>query len=136
KIYRTQLAFANGSYSHGGYVARNHLLACLNMLAVDCCVSPKGDLVVAVHSGSPDWGSGPAGKGKFYKIIPDKRPPPRPLLAWPSGRAEVRVAFDEPLDPQTIKGVAKDSVIEYGEHVRAGDRFEFLRPGYATVQQQ
>ena len=54
--------------SSAGYVARNHLLACLNMLTVDACVSPKGDLVVAVHSGAPDWGSGPGGKGRLYKI--------------------------------------------------------------------
>ena len=38
------------------------------MLAADACVSPRGDLVVAVHSGVPDWGSGPKGKGKLYKI--------------------------------------------------------------------
>src|SRR5262249_34969252 len=56
KLYRTRLA-----HTAAGYVAANQILACLNGLAVDACVSPKGDLVVAVHSGAPDWGSGPAG---------------------------------------------------------------------------
>jgi putative heme-binding domain-containing protein len=131
KLYRTTLVRAGTSY-----VARNQLLACLNMLAVDCCVSPKGELVVAVHSGAPDWGSGPAGKGKLYKIIPEKTSPPRPVLSWAAGPGEVRIAFDQPLDPPTIQGLTKEAVIEYGEYVRAGDRFEVLRPGYATVQQQ
>ena len=43
---------------------QNQLLAVLNMLAADACVSPRGDLVVAVHSGLPDWGSGPQGQGQ------------------------------------------------------------------------
>src|SRR5262249_26914042 len=51
KLYRTKLV-----KTEHGYVAQNHLLACLNMLTVDACVSRSGDLVVAVHSGPPDWG--------------------------------------------------------------------------------
>ncbi|HKB41281.1 MAG TPA: ThuA domain-containing protein, partial [Gemmataceae bacterium] len=131
KLYRTKLVPTSA-----GYVARNHLLACLNMLAVDCCVSPKGELVVAVHSGAPDWGSGPSGKGKLYKITYRNRQHPQPILVWPAGPREVRVAFDRPLDPALLEGLAKQTTIEYGEYVRAGDRFETLRPGYATVQQQ
>ena len=63
KLFRTKLA-----KTPSGYVAQNQLLAVLNMLAADACVSPRGDLVVAAHSGLPDWGSGPKGKGKLYKI--------------------------------------------------------------------
>src|SRR5262249_31774710 len=51
KLWRTKLY-----KSMSGYVAQNQLFACLNMLAVDACVSPKGDLIVACHSGAPDWG--------------------------------------------------------------------------------
>ncbi|MEZ6082172.1 MAG: hypothetical protein R3C56_42800 [Pirellulaceae bacterium] len=63
KIYRTQLI-----KTPAGYVAQNQLLACLNMLPADACISPQGDLVIATHSGSPDWGSGPAGSGKLFKV--------------------------------------------------------------------
>src|SRR5262245_45415483 len=62
KIYRTQLV-----KTPAGYIAQNHLLARLNMLTIDACVSPKGDLVATVHSGPPDWGTGPSGKGRLYK---------------------------------------------------------------------
>ena len=52
KLYRTQLVKTDA-----GYVAKNQLIACLNMLTVDCCVAPDGSLVVACHSGPPDWGT-------------------------------------------------------------------------------
>jgi hypothetical protein len=56
KLYRTALV----RDAVGEYVAENHLIACLSMLTVDCCLSPHGDLLVACHSGGPDWGTGPA----------------------------------------------------------------------------
>ena len=40
-------------------------LAGIGMLAVDCALSPRGELVVACQSGAPDWGSGPKGPGKL-----------------------------------------------------------------------
>src|SRR5262249_12514992 len=52
KLFRTKLV-----KTATGYVAQNQLLACLNMLTVDATVSPDGALIVATHSGSPDWGS-------------------------------------------------------------------------------
>ncbi len=131
KLYRTQLVKTDT-----GYVAQTQLLACLNMLAVDACVSPKGDLVVAVHSGLPDWGSGPSGKGKLYKISYTGRDEPQPTHVWSGGVGEVRVAFDRPLDPKRLVDLARNVRIERGAYVRAGDRFESLRPGYAAVQQQ
>jgi putative heme-binding domain-containing protein len=131
KLYRTQLA-----HTKNGYVARNHLLACLNMLAVDACVSPKGDLVVAVHSGAPDWGSGPSGKGKLYKISYTGQTLAQPVAAWAAGPREIRIAFDRPIDPSHLRDLARKTIVEHGPYVRAGDRFELLRPGYAVVQQQ
>jgi putative heme-binding domain-containing protein len=130
KLYRTALVD-----SPGGYVARTQLLASLNMLACDVCVSPRGDLVVATHSGGPDWGSGPAGKGKLFKISYTGRDEPQPVFAWPAAPREVRVAFDRPLEPRHLKEIAK-ATIEYGKYVGAGDRFEALRPGYQAVQDQ
>jgi putative heme-binding domain-containing protein len=131
KLYRTQLG-----HTKEGYVARNHLLACLDMLAVDACLSPKGDLVVAVHSGAPDWGSGPGGKGKLYKISYTGKSLAQPVAVWAAGPREVRIAFDRPLDPTHLRDLARKTMVEHGPFVRAGDRFEVLRPGYAVVQQQ
>jgi putative heme-binding domain-containing protein len=131
KLYRTQLV-----RTAGGYVARNNLLACLNMLAVDACVSPGGDLVVAVHSGAPDWGSGPTGRGKLYRISYRGQGQPQPILAWAAGPREVRIAFDAPLDPAQLHDLARRTSIEYGKYVYPGDRFESQRPGYAVVQRQ
>ncbi|HEV3263555.1 MAG TPA: ThuA domain-containing protein [Gemmataceae bacterium] len=131
KLWRTKLV-----KTPAGYVAQTQLLACLNMLAVDACVSPKGELVVAAHSGLPDWGSGPEGKGKLFKIIYADRQLAQPVLAWAAGPREVRVAFDRPLDPRHLQDLARHVTIEYGRYVRAGDRFESLRPGYEVVKQQ
>jgi putative heme-binding domain-containing protein len=129
KLYRTQLVKAEA-----GYVAKSQLFACLSMLTIDCCLSPAGDLVVACHSGGPDWGSGPTGKGKLFKIRYTDREHPQPVLVYPSGPREVRVEFDRPVDPQLLHDVVAQSKLTAGKFVRAGDRFETLWPGYAVVQ--
>jgi putative heme-binding domain-containing protein len=131
KLYRTQLV-----KTAGGYVARNNLLACLDMLAVDACVSPRGDLIVAVHGGEPDWGNGPTGHGKLYQIHYSGANRPQPVLAWAAGPREVRIAFDGPLDTESLRGLAQRTTIEYGNYVYPGDRFESKRPGYEAVQRQ
>lgn len=132
KLYRTELARTES----GHYVARNQLLARLSMLTVDCCISPRGDLLVACHSGGPDWGTGPTGKGKLFAIRHTDRQAPQPVATWAAGPQEVRVAFDLPLDPAHLKNLAAQTKITYGEFVSAADRFETLRPGYAVVQAQ
>jgi len=131
KLYRTELV-----KTPVGYVARTQLLACLNMLAIDCCIAPDGSLVVACHSGGPDWGSGPNGKGKLFKITYTDADHPQPVLAWPNGSREVRVEFDRPVDPQLLHSVLRQVKLTAGRFVRAGDRFESLWPGYAIVQMQ
>lgn len=131
KLYRTQLV-----KTESGYVARNQLIACLNMLAVDSCISPDGSLVVACHGGGPDWGNGPTGKGKLFKISYSDRDHPQPLFAWPAGPREVRIEFDRPVDPQLLPNLLTQTKITAGKYVRAGDRFESLWPGYAVVQVQ
>lgn len=131
KLYRTKLA-----KTRTGYVADNRLIACLDMLTVDSCVTREGDLVVAVHSGGPDWGSGPGGEGKLYKVRYQNPDVPQPVATWASARDEVRIAFDLPLDPEQLRGLAEATEITYGPHVRAGDEFESLRPGYEVVGRQ
>jgi putative heme-binding domain-containing protein len=131
KLYRTRLV-----KTEHGYLATNQLLACLNMLTVDCCVSPKGDLVVACHSGGPDWGSGPGGKGKLYKIRYDGKDLAQPVAVWPSAPDEVHVQFDRPLDPAALRNLTGETELTAGAYVRAGDEFESLRPGYDAVRLQ
>lgn len=131
KLYRTHLAKVRGEY-----VARNDLIANAGMLLVDACVGGDGSLVVAAHSGAPDWGSGPQGDGKLFKVRYVGRGLPQPSLAWSSGPREVRVAFDRPLDPAAIGDLTKGIPIEYGAAVAPADRFETLRPGYAVVAMQ
>lgn len=131
KLFRTKLA-----RTPSGYVARNQLFAVMYMLPADACVSPKGDLVVAAHGGLPDWGDGPKGRGKLFKIVSSEREIPRPLFAWPSGPREVRVAFDQPIDPSALKHLGERASLEYGQAVSPGDRFESLRPGYEAVGRQ
>lgn len=131
KLYRTELV-----PSTGGYVARTSLLAALQMLTVDACVGPAGELLVACHSGGPDWGSGPTGKGKLYKIRYADGEHPQPALIWATGPREVRVEFDRPVEPSLLKETAAVARLEGGPFVRAGDRFETLLPGYAVVQLQ
>ena len=131
KLYRTQLV-----KSTMGYVARTHLLGNVSLLTIDACVGPQGELVVTCHSGGPDWGTGPSGKGKLFKITYTDRDHPQPVLAWPVGPREVRVEFDRPLDPQMLQDAGRLSKLTAGAAVRAGDRFETFWPGYAVVQAQ
>ena len=131
KIWRTRLA-----QSQAGYVAESQLLACLQLLTVDCCISPKGDLVVACHSGPPDWGTGPLGPGQLFKISNRSQTLPCPVAVWANSPGEIQIAFDHPLDPRQVQGLAQRVEIQYGTHVRAGDRYEHLTPPYAIVGQQ
>ena len=132
KLYRTKLARTGEEY-----VGQNQIIGATNMLPADACVAPDRSLVIAVHSGGPDWGSGPSGEGKLYKVTYEERDDaPIPALVWAESPREVRIAFDRPIDPATLKDLAKRIAIDGGEFVGAGDRFESFRPGYAVVERQ
>lgn len=131
KLWRTKLVT-----TEHGYVAASQLIACLQMLTADVCSSPTGDLVVACHSGGPDWGTGPSGHGKLFKIRYADRDTPQPAHTWCQTPREVRIAFDRALDPASLAGLREKMSIEYGRFVTAGDRLENLRPGYAVVAMQ
>jgi len=132
KIFRVPLV-----KTPGGYVGTAQTIARLSMLTVDLTISPQGALYVTCHSGPPDWGTGPRGEGKIFKIIYQESATPLALAASPSGPTEVRVAFDKPLHADVASAVAGgQSIIEFGEYVSAGDRFEVLKPPYAVVKQQ
>ncbi|HEV8541914.1 MAG TPA: ThuA domain-containing protein, partial [Verrucomicrobiae bacterium] len=131
KLWRTKLV-----KTATGYVAQSQLIASLPTLTVDACVSPKGNLVIATHSGEPDWGSGPNGSGRLYKISYEGKDLPQPVAVWASAPSEIRMAFDRPLDPAFLKDLKKRIEITQGKYVTAGDRFETKRPGYAVVYSQ
>ena len=131
KIWRTKLVNTSA-----GYVARNSLIACLSMLTIDAITTPKGDLLVACHSGSPDWGTGPKGKGSLFRIRYTDTSAPQPAFAYAVSPTEFRIAFDRPLDLEQFKNLTSRSDITMGTHVAAGDRFESMRPGYQVVKDQ
>ncbi len=131
KLFRTALV-----KTASGYVAQNQLIGCLTMLTIDALPTPRGDLLVCCHSGQPDWGSGPEGKGKLFLISYTDKTAPQPVFACASSPTEVEVVFDRPLDPAQFKSLAARSAISMGRYVTAGNRFESFHPGYDAVQRQ
>ncbi len=130
-LYRTKLA-----RTAAGYVARNELFARLGLLAVDCALSPRGDLVVCCHTGKPDWGNGPKGAGRIFKFTHTGQTTPQPVLTWAASETETVIAFDQPLSASAVEQLAARTRIEFGRYVAAGDRLETIRPGYKVVQLQ
>lgn len=149
KIWRVRLV-----KTANGYVGKAFTFARLSMLTVDVAISPRGELYVCCHSGDPDWGTGPQGQGRIFKISFSDRTAPQPLAAWAESPTEVRVRFDRPFDSGVLRAfhavkpgtgssetdraekTPESALIEFGEYVTAGDRFEVLKPPYAVVGQQ
>ena len=131
KIWRTKLV-----KTAAGYVAQNNLIACLSMLTVDAVPTPQGDLLVACHSGAPDWGTGPQGKGRLFKISYTDKTAPQPVLAYVPSSTTAKVIFDRRLKSQNFSSFAKASSVSVGRYVTAGERFETIRPGYQVVKLQ
>lgn len=131
KLFRTELV-----KSQSGYVARNSVIACLNQLTIDSCVSPDGALLVACHSGPPDWGTGPQGIGSLYKIEYLERQVPQPTAVWARTEREIAIAFDRELETDYLSLLRESIKLESGVYNSAGDRFEKLAPPYAVVQRQ
>ncbi len=129
KIWRTKLV-----KSAAGYVATTELLACVNQLAVDVTQTLRHSLLVATHSGSPDWGTGPEGKGTILEIYPAESPATQAVATYFESPEKLRVCFDRPLAAESF--TAESTHLEHGEFVRAGDRFESIWPGYEAIKHQ
>jgi putative heme-binding domain-containing protein len=130
KIWRVQLM-----KTPFGYLGREVLFARLKMLTTDVVISPRGDLYVSCQSGLPDWGTGPKGEGKIFKITYNDGSVPLPVATWVANPMEVRVAFDKPISPQ-VTNMADGIQIDFGEYVSPGDRLEHLKPPYKVVEEQ
>lgn len=130
KLWRVPLA-----KTPAGYVGRPHLLASFRLLTLEPAIDPRGNLTVITHTGEPDWGTGPGGAGRMFKISYTDHAAPQPVVAWAEGPTDVRVAFDRPVGSDFLGDLTK-ATITYGEFVRAGDRFEVLKPPYAVVNDQ
>src|SRR5215467_2168541 len=100
KIWRVRLV-----KTPHGYVGKEFMIARLSMLTIDLAISPHGDLYVCCHSGQPDWGTGPNGEGKIFKISYTDPKAPQPLIAWASEPMETRISFDKPIDPSVTNGM-------------------------------
>ena len=131
KIYRTKLV-----KSAAGYVAHNEIIAALNQLTIDVTLSPRGTLLVATHSGAPDWGTGPEGKGLIFEIAAVAEPVPQPVLTWSEAPGVFRVSWDRAPAPEAARAMPAGAGITRGLYVRAGDRHETMWPGYEVVKRQ
>lgn len=130
KIWRVRLV-----KTPHGYVGQSHLIARLDLLTLDLAISPQGDLYVCCHSGSPDWGTGPQGDGRIFRIRYTDPQAPQPVAIRAVGKDLVQIDFDRPVDPTVTNGLAGGS-IRFGAYVSAGDELETLKPPYAVVDQQ
>jgi len=130
KLWRTKLA-----KTAAGYVAQTQLIARCGLLVVDCAISPKGDLVVCCHTGKPDWGNGPKGEGRIFKISYTDKYIPQPVLAWARSETETVMAFNREIESNR-RVVTAQIKMESGRYVSAADRLETIRPPYAVVAMQ
>jgi putative heme-binding domain-containing protein len=131
KLWRTKLV-----KTPSGYVGQTELFACLRMLTLDAMPTPQGDLLITCHSGEPDWGTGPEGKGKLFRISYSDPSAPQPVFAYAASPTEFRVVFDRALDPLQFTNLVGLAAIDMGKYVTAGNRFEPFHPGYPAVQRQ
>lgn len=132
KIWRVKLV-----KTAAGYVAKSDLIVCLAYLTIDAVPTPEGDLLVACHTGKPDWGTGPQGKGKLFKISYTGKAVPQPVLAYCESATETRVVFDRLLAAAGLWDDLKHQcTMAMGRYVTAGERFESFRPGYQVVKNQ
>ncbi len=131
KIFRTKLVKTDA-----GYVAKNETVAQLQRIIIDQAVSPVGALAVTLHSGAPDWGSGPTGAGELWKIMPLAKGTPQPVVTWSASPTELRVTFDTPLAEPALDALQGRVSVTQGRYVEAGDRFETMRPDYQVVKDQ
>jgi len=138
KLWRTSLA-----KTAAGYVARSQLIADFGLLTVDCTISPRGELLVSCHTGKPDWGNGPNGAGRLFKISVAPQVP-QAVLAWAESPTRTVIAFDRAVSEKASEKASENLATTLAQHPQmlggrwldAGERREAMRPGYAVVKRQ
>jgi putative heme-binding domain-containing protein len=130
KLWRVRLV-----KTEHGYVGKEFLIARLSMLTTDVAISPKGDLYVSCHSGLPDWGTGPNGEGRIFRIRYTDREAPQPVFAWGGLDGIAFLAFDRKLDGALTNELV-GLPVSHGKFQSAADRLETLKPPYQSVNSQ
>jgi putative heme-binding domain-containing protein len=131
KLWRTSVV-----KTAAGYVASNQLIANVGLLAVDCAISPTGDLLLCCHTGKPDWGNGPQGEGRLFKITYQQKDQAQPVLSWAASETETIITFDREIGAEAWADLSARASIDAGRYVEAGHHLETMRPGYQVVQMQ
>lgn len=131
KIHRTKLA-----KTPAGYIGKDQIIARSSWLTIDQCVSPRGDLVLTTHSGSPDWGNGPNAIGRLFKLSLIDFDRPQPVFACRTSPEEMQIIFDRPLSEEAVEACQQSLQLVEGAFVKEGDAYESFRPGYRVVYVQ
>jgi putative heme-binding domain-containing protein len=131
KLFRTKLV-----KTAAGYVARSQVVACLDTLPIDVALSPGGSLVMACHSGRPDWGSGPKGQGRLFKLTYADHGSPQVVAIGMVAANETEVCFDRPFSAPRWAALAGTLSLTMNRHAAEGDDCESFRPGYRAVDVQ
>lgn len=131
KLWRTAVA-----KTAAGYVAASQVIADFGMLAIDCAISPQGDLLVCCHTGAPDWGNGPKGAGRVFKLSYAPQASPQVVAVWASDATHTVISFDRALPAGWEDGLATRLHLMAGRSIDAGSQLETMRPGYAVVKGQ
>ena len=124
KLWRVPL-----TKTRGGYLGRPILIGRVNLLPIDVCTSPQGDLVVSCHGGKPDWGNGPKAEGRIYKVRQVAPDAPAIAVAWLDDATTLQVSLTQPLPD----GILPKATATGGRYVHAGDEFETFTPGYKVI---
>ena len=124
KLWRVPL-----TKTRGGYLGRPILIGRVNLLPIDVCTSPQGDLVVSCHGGKPDWGNGPKAEGRIYKVRQVAPDAPAIAVAWLDDATTLQVSLTQPLPD----GILPKATATGGRYVHAGDEFETFVPGYKVI---
>ena len=121
KIWRVRLV----KTAHG-YIGREYPIASVNQPVADLALSPGGALYVSTTNGLG---------GRLFKITYTDRAVPQPVLAASFHPRGAFAYFDRELDDAATNSWAGTS-LDYGEQVRAGDRWELIpKTGLAARSQ-
>ena len=111
KIWRVRLV-----KTAQGYIGREYPIASVNQPVVDLALSPDGALYVSCTNGTD---------GRLFKITYTDRSVPQPALVASFHPRGAIAYFDRELEDSATNNWP-GTTLEYGEQVRAGDRWELI----------